>query len=138
MTAMQFVDQFNSEKSLTIGGTLCFWGSWFGRPGDNYHRIVSVSFNGTEERLLITFNFDERLTIWRPKNLSDEIKKFKVSDADKVLWEWYHYGRPHTKENFYFEQYVAKENAIRYSTNVNQYKIDPTELSIKKPAVLLA
>ncbi len=29
----------NSFKIKKQGGSLCFYGDWFGRPGDNFHRI---------------------------------------------------------------------------------------------------
>lgn len=138
MTVEQFVDLFNSEKGLSIGGTLCIWGSWFGRPMDNYHEIKTVSFDALERTLVLTFNNNERLTIWEPVNLSDDIKKFEVADADKILWEWHHYGKPKTEENFYFEEYTAKGNSIEFRTNLNGFKKNSSELTINKPAIMLA
>ena len=98
----------------------------------------TASFNTTEELLVLTFSNNERLSIWSPIHLSDDTKHFQVHGAKKVLWEWYHYGRPQTEENYYFEEYIVKDGLINFRSNVNNFKKNLSELSINKPAVLLA
>lgn len=46
---------------LTKSGALCFYGRWFGRPYDNYHKIIHTNYDG--EILEMKFDRRERLTI---------------------------------------------------------------------------
>jgi len=37
-----FVERYTNNQGMIKGGTLCFYGHWFGRPYDNYHEIISI------------------------------------------------------------------------------------------------
>lgn len=90
-------------------------GSWFGRPMDNDHKLVTASYNEPEELLILTFNNNERLTVWNPADLSDDIKHLRIHRAQKVLWEWYHYGKPNLPT---FTQIPLVTNPVNYDPPV--------------------
>jgi hypothetical protein len=100
-------------------GALCFWGEWFGRPYDNIHQIVSCEAEG--EVLKLHFNEDETLCVWSPHRLTVDQRAFRISDAAKVRWEWFYYGRPKIEINRYFMEFMKDGNAITATTNVNWY-----------------
>ena len=110
-------------------GALCFWGEWFGRPYDNIHQIVSCEAEG--EVLKLHFNEDETLFVWLPRGLKADQKTFRISDAAKVRWEWFYYGRPKVESNRYFMEFTKHGNAITATTNVNWYvpHLEPNQTS---------
>jgi YD repeat-containing protein len=101
-------------------GTLRFWGVWFGRPYDNVHRIVASEHDRGVLRL--RFNEDERLTVWSPARLTLDSSVFQIDDAERVLWEWFSYGRPKTQENLYFYDFVKTPETIVANSNVNWFE----------------
>lgn len=100
-------------------GTLRFWGVWFGRPHDNVHRLVSSEHS--DDVLRLHFDGDERLTIWRPDGLKLSRAKFQIATGERVLWEWFYYGRPKAEENRFFYSFVKTGDAIAASSNVNWF-----------------
>ena len=80
-------------------GLCAFWGSWFGRPYDNQHRIVDCEAEG--EILRLRFNEGELLSVFSPRNASIDEKTFRIDDANRVRWEWFYCGRAKTPENQY-------------------------------------
>lgn len=90
------------------GGTLRFWGEWFGRPFDNYHRVINADF--TENILVISFDNGEICTIYNPQNIVNEKNEFSISNASKIVWEWYSYGRKHTSQNLCKLVYTFLDN----------------------------
>lgn len=79
------------------GGTLCFYGDWFGRPYDNYHKIVEYSYK--DEVLEIVFDMWERLIVIQPSGIINTEKEFSIEHAEMVKWSWYPYGSSREKMN---------------------------------------
>lgn len=52
---------------LKTGGTLRFWGEWFGRPYDNFHKPVNSEFS--ENMLIIRFENGEKCTVYDPSEI---------------------------------------------------------------------
>ncbi|HKN77165.1 MAG TPA: hypothetical protein VJW94_18460 [Candidatus Acidoferrum sp.] len=100
-------------------GTLRFWGVWFGRPYDNFHRIVASEYN--HDVLRLRFNEDEQLTVWFPSGLTLNNFVFQIEDAQRVLWEWFYYGRPKTPANRSFYDFVKTPETIVASSNVDSF-----------------
>ena len=101
-------------------GTLRFWGSWFGRPYDNQHRIVDCEGEG--EILLVRFDGSELLSVFSPRNVSFNEQTFRIDDAARVRWEWFYYGRSKTPENRYFEEFTKQQaGLIVGETNADWY-----------------
>lgn len=80
----------NEYKIITKGGTMCFYGEWFGRPYDNYHEIVKVYYEN--ECLTIHFANHERLIIFNPTEITNEENCLKIKEASKVIWQYTPYG----------------------------------------------
>ncbi len=72
------------------GGSICFYGDWFGKPGDNFHKIKEYSFDG--EILVIIFNSGERLIVLEPSVVNNSETEFSIGNAKRVKWSWYPYG----------------------------------------------
>lgn len=81
-------------KILKKGGTLRFFGDWFGRPYDNFH--IPVSAELSENALMICFNNNEKCVVYEPLGITNEPDDFHVERASKVVWEWYYYGKEQT------------------------------------------
>jgi len=100
-------------------GTLRFWGMWFGKPYDNDRKVVACGLDGNVLRL--RFQQDEQLTIWAPTGLELDSSELRINDAERVLWEWFYYGRPKTDEYHYFWDFVKASETIVSSTNETRY-----------------
>jgi hypothetical protein len=101
-------------------GTLRFWGVWFGRPYDNFHRIVTSS--AQEDAVVVGFDEGEVLSVWNPRNFSIDQDVFRISTASRVRWEWFYYGRPQTPENVYFQEFADDGVAIAATTNIDWHE----------------
>lgn len=89
------------------GGSLCFYGDWFGRPYDNYHEIKEYSYS--DDVLEIVFDEWERLIVIEPSGITNTEKEFSISHAKLVKWSYYPYGSTQ-----------AEMNKISYSVIDNQ------------------
>ncbi len=138
MTALEFFNKNNSSTRNFEGGSLCIWGSWFGRPMDNFHILETVTFDEELNILTLIFGNGEHLTIWNAEHISEKKGHFQILQADKILWQWYYNGKPQTKENLLFEEYEYLDGKITLMTNINWFKKDNIELSSKKPAVSMS
>ena len=114
--------------------TLGFWGNWFGKPYDNIHRVTMMQLKENENCLLITFDKDERLFIWKPKGIKVSDSRFLIKNAFRVKWEWFYYGKPKVNENLYYQEFTKKGLIITAKTNVDWYKPE-CHSSIFAPAV---
>lgn len=81
------------------GGTLRFWGDWFGRPYDNFHIVSRADYNEQEDSLTIWFDDGERLVVERPRGVCNTEAEFVVEDAARVEWTWNLYGEPTAEQN---------------------------------------
>lgn len=88
------------------GGSLCFWGEWFGRPHDNFHSPISAELDGNV--LTIIFNEGEKCVVYDPSEIVNTLNDFHIVNASKIIWEWYYYGREHIPENLYRHVYTGK------------------------------
>jgi hypothetical protein len=128
----QIADDVAKHLTTIKSGTLRFWGHWFGRPYDSWHRVVSCTFTG--EFLKLVFNEDEALYVWDGHNAIVSAETFQIATASRVRWVWYSYGRPKTPENLYFQDFKRTADGVSPQTNVDWYK--PTfEFDLTLPAV---
>lgn len=79
------------------GGSLCFYGDWFGRPGDNFHRIKQYSYQ--DDVLEIVFDEWERLIVFEPLGITNTEKEFSINQSKMVNWSWYSYGSSEKEMN---------------------------------------
>jgi hypothetical protein len=113
-------------------GTLRFWGSWFGRPHDNIHRVIKCA--ATRDTLRIYFDEGEVLTVLLQIGLSMDKSSLRIDVAERVRWEWFYYGRPKTDENLCLRDFVRSEGRLLVSSDGKRYgQDDATDVSL--PAV---
>lgn len=114
-------------------GTMRFFGEWFGRPYDNMHVIKHAE--AKDNRLVITCDQRETLSIWNPSGFKISEKEFQIDSASRVLWQWYYYGRPQTSENLFYFDYFFEGDELKAKTNVDFYEPklqpDPAEPAVK-------
>lgn len=106
-----------------MGGSICIFGHWFGRPGDNYHRPKGFLYE--DNIFKIIFDGDEILTIHDPKKIGIKKTSLIIEKASHVIFEWFYYGRPKLKENKFFHDYKYISNKIIYESNADWYKYTP-------------
>ncbi len=102
MTELNFLRPIDISYIVNIlpsiyAGSLRIFGHWFGRPYDNRHHPVSAL--GLDSVLQIVFRGGERLIMWEPRGVLITETAFVVEKAQRVLWQWYHYGREPVPEN---------------------------------------
>lgn len=81
------------------------------------------------------FDQGETLLVWSPNGLTIDHgltidqPKLRISDAARIRWEWFYYGRAKTPENRYFQDFTKSAAGISASTNVDWYTpvFHPTE-----------
>lgn len=49
--------------------------------------------------LTIRFNNGEKCTVHEPSGIVNEPNDFHIESAEKIVWEWYYYGKERTPEN---------------------------------------
>jgi len=91
-------------------GTLRMFGDWFGRPWDNVHIVRTV--RADERDLIVGFDEDEELAISDPAGWSFNAETFRVSEASRVTWRWYYYGRPRQPANRFTIEHWLDENGV--------------------------
>lgn len=75
-----------SEYNIaTKGGTMCFFGEWFGRPYDNFHKIIKANYEN--DCLNIYFDRGEILSVFNPLEIINEENCFQIKKASKVIWQ---------------------------------------------------
>lgn len=95
-----------------------FFGEWFGRPYDNFHRPVSAQLDGNV--LVILFDGGEKCTVYDPLGIVNEPNDLHIECASKIVWEWYYYGRERTPENLCRCVYSADNE----SSHANNYALE--------------
>jgi len=137
LTPKQFAEKYKNKQGQVKGGTLCFWGHWFGKPYDNIHEITAVDFDTDTNTLRIRFSEQETLTITNPLGIEEYNNRLQINQADKVYWQWYYYGKKQEEENLLYYDITKNSGVITGVTNANWYKADWSDLTSTKPAVLL-
>lgn len=105
------------DKNLQIlvkGGSLCFYGDWFGRPCDNYHEIAGTRYDG--EILEIRFAQSERLLVYNPASITSTAQELQIEKASKLKWLYIPYGVRTTK---YHTIIYTMENGTLFKETVH-------------------
>jgi hypothetical protein len=131
MEADEFSKIINNLKEKP-GGTLRFYGEWFGRPYDNYHKILECSFD--DGLLIIKFDAGEFIKIWNPKNIILKDNELIIKESTCVEFIRYYYGKPQTEENVIIERYT---NVELTNTSIKFGKVFNKIINQSYPAVEL-
>ena len=102
-------------------GTLRLFGQWFGRPYDNIHRVVGAEVEA--DCVVIRFNQGETLRVWQPAQWQVSAEVFQIGRAARVLWEWYHYGKP--REPKYLKQWSPQaDNSMSPAVELVEFSLN--------------
>ena len=135
MSPAQKMAQTINRALPRLHGSLQFFGEWFGRPGDNNHSIVAAEAN--EICLRLTFDDDETLDVWDPKELELESDQpFVIRSASRVRWEWFSYGESKTPDNRHYIEYRNGDNAIQRRAD-RPASVGPATANPHHPAVTI-
>jgi hypothetical protein len=136
LSTEDFVEKYNKKQGLIKGGSLCFYGHWFGRPYDNFHKLDLATFDSSTNTLVLTFDEKETLTIINPQDITEIEGKLTIGSADKILWKWFSYGNAQTNDRLYFIEVNRAENVLTANSNIDWYQPDFQDLNISNPALL--
>lgn len=91
-------------------GSIRLFGSPFGRPMDNIHRVIGAEAEG--DRLIVRFEGGETLVADAPREWAVSERAFRIEKAARVRWEWFHYGRPRTDESLRRMELVVQDGKV--------------------------
>lgn len=136
LTIFEFIDNYNKKQGLKKNGSLCFYGHWFGKPYDNFHQLELVLYESSTNTLTLIFDEKETLTIVNPNDIAESESMLTINSADKIIWNWFSYGKSQTGENLYFIEVNRNGGELIGKSNVDGYKPDFKDMTIKSPAIL--
>lgn len=114
------------------GGSLRFYGKWFGRPYDNYYKILECSLN--DGTLIFKFDTGEQLNIWNPNKIEFNDKSVIINEASCVEFIRYSYGDPQTEKNLIIDRYSNEETL---NTSIKNGKVYNSFIDRNYPTVEL-
>lgn len=112
-------------------GSLSFWGSWFGRPYDNVHRIVGA--DSLDGNAVIYFDHGESLIIEAPRDWSFDGGHLLVRGAERIRFQWFYYGRLPSRETLRYDEYHWNNGRPTFTSDFEQGRAP--ELDPAAPAV---
>ncbi len=131
LSPIDFKQKFENLK--ISGGTLRFWGNWFGRPMDNYHQIKNVEYDSVAKKLILILDEGEKIKIWKPSELKLGKTELRIEKANKILFEWHSYGENKIDKNLRFESYTNNGIKIEFETDFRDKK-QKANCNLKEPA----
>lgn len=84
--------------------SLCIWGDGPGRPYDNLYVLKEITFLDNHT-LYLKFQEDEECIICDPQNMILSEKAFTIQSASKIVWTFYEYGKPKSKNTLTSVEY---------------------------------
>ena len=121
------------ELDSLRSGSLSFWGSWFGKPYDNIHRIVGA--DSSDDTTVVYFDHAESLIIDAPQDWSLDSGSLLVGGAERVRFQWFYYGRLPSREALQFEEYGWTDGSLTFATDFQPGR--RPELDRTSPAIQL-
>jgi hypothetical protein len=118
--AKEICDEIQKALPDLTPGTLRFWGAWFGRPYDGFHKIFACEQN--QDVLTLHIDKDSQLKIWAPHDLQLGNSMFRIKNADRVRWEWSYVKRRQTGRSRYFFEFVRTGDTVVGSSDVDWFE----------------
>jgi hypothetical protein len=130
-SAQEAAARINALIPHTQGGSLRFFGEWFGGRRDGYHWIVGAE--AESDVLSVGFNEDEMLTVWNPEGIVVSEKEFRIERATRILWEWFYYGRPKLPQNRMRIEYLLRtDGSVRVKDSSDlEHVPDPAACAVE-------
>jgi hypothetical protein len=133
MSSQDLRNAIYAKLDTLRSGSLTFWGNWFGKPYDNYHRIVGAySIEGT---VVIYFDRAETLIIDSPRDWSLDNGLLIARRAERVRFQWFYYGRLPSRESLQLDEYRWNGGDLTFTTDFQPGR--RAELNRQSPAVEL-
>lgn len=96
----------NLVEALKNRISICIWGEWLGgRIGENAYLLVNEE-RKDDNTVVLHFEENEKCTIINPVEMIWKGKQLSVKSADKIIWEFYYYGKPQTSETLTTIEYI--------------------------------
>ncbi|MDL2292880.1 hypothetical protein LJC17_04780 [Acholeplasma sp. OttesenSCG-928-E16] len=104
--------------------SLSIWGEWLGgRISENAYLLTKEEKK--EDVITLYFNGNEKCTIIKPVGFSHQGRHLTLSSAEKIIWEFYYYGRPQTEENLVTVCYTLLDDSrVHVIMHSNYWKRD--------------
>ena len=131
----EFVEKYNKKLGKVKGGSLCFYGHWFGKPYDNYHQLDFVTFDSSTNILFLNFKEKEILSITNPHEIYEFENQLTIGSADNICWKWFYYGKPQTDNNLCYIEISRIDNILKGDTNLDPQKSNFRDLNVANPAI---
>ncbi len=77
-----------STLLITHGGTPRLFGGFYGKPLDDYRRVVRTRYFPGDDALLLEFETGEVLTVFEPRGVESSDTVFRIRDASRLIWEY--------------------------------------------------
>ena len=132
-------EETNSKLMQTAFGHYMYvriWGETMGGDiGGNPYRLVDQKLSENKDELTLFFEENEKCSIFKPvgtvrKGVDDD--KLVVEHAEKIVWEFYYYGRPPSPETLYAIEYnLVDESHVHVTENGNWPRDEIIEIKNK-------
>ncbi len=76
-----------SKLKITHGGTPRLFGEFYGKPLDDYKRVIRTRYFAGDDALLLEFEMGEVLTVYAPRGVESSDTVFRIRDASRLIWE---------------------------------------------------
>ncbi len=76
-----------SKLKITHGGTPRLFGEFYGKPLDDYKRVIRTRYFAGDDALLLEFETGEVLTVYAPRGVESSDTVFRIRDASRLIWE---------------------------------------------------
>jgi len=76
-----------SKLQITHGGTPRLFGEFYGKPLDDYKRVIRTRYFAGDDALLLEFETGEVLTVYAPRGVESSDTVFRIRDASRLIWE---------------------------------------------------
>lgn len=118
MSIQSISEAIEKLPSDNQGGSLAFFGSWFGKIPDNLHTLISINIE--KNTLILGFNMGETLEISDPSNMEIMDDALIILSASSVDWYWNSYDEKPSPENRNYYKFKRVGSDIHTNTNTNR------------------
>lgn len=129
LSAEELCEIINEEKHAFCGGTLRFYGRWFGLPYNNFLRIASASYDKISETLTLKFENAETVILKQPRFIFLSSTYLKILEVAEIQFSW----NAEHGQNFF--KLILSGNKFGITSNTSL--LDKNELYPRKPALLI-
>ena len=132
----ELVSLIKNDTNLMKGGTLCFYGDWFGERYKNNHKILDASFDKSENLLIIIFDNNQSLEVQNPQHIFEASTFLKILKADNLKFILDISSENNATSNSSFLFYKKGEKKIATFSNISSFQ-PLFDVSMGEPALMI-